>query len=158
MGRTAGRRLHIVLAEETRPHASLISDYDCGVFNSGCTAISQPRGRRIIVFSEWLSANTVHRWGFGLLSFRRNWEEKVFCYWDLAQGLIKSVEQRHCNFKLWCKQAYSTQSFNSNIFICKLLLSFLHFILPRSLFPNRSTQLSPLQLHDLVLNLCCYDS
>lgn len=62
MGRPAGRRLHIVLAEEAQPHASLISDYDCGVFNSGCTAISQPRGRRIIVFSEWLSANTVHRW------------------------------------------------------------------------------------------------
>lgn len=37
----------------THPHAvaSLISDYDGGVFNSGRT-ISQPRGRRIIVFSE----------------------------------------------------------------------------------------------------------
>lgn len=33
------------------PVASLISDYDGSVFNSGRT-ISQPRGRRIIVFSE----------------------------------------------------------------------------------------------------------
>lgn len=80
MGRTAGHRLHIVLAEEARSHASLISDYDSGMFNSGCTAISQPRGRRIIVFSEWLSANTVHRCAFGLLSLSRGWREKVFCY------------------------------------------------------------------------------
>lgn len=52
MGRAAGRRLHTVLAEEAQPHASPISDYDCSVFNSGCTAISQPTGGRIIVFSE----------------------------------------------------------------------------------------------------------
>lgn len=54
MGRPVGCRLHTVSAEEeeVRPCASLISDYDCGVFNSGRTAISQPRGRGIIVFSK----------------------------------------------------------------------------------------------------------
>lgn len=76
-GGTAGCLLHIVLAEEARPHASLISDYDCSMFNSSCTAISQPRGRRIIVFSKWLSANTAHRCAAGLISFGGDGEEKV---------------------------------------------------------------------------------
>lgn len=107
MGRAAGHRFHIVLAEEAGPHASLISDYDCGVFNSSCTAISQPRGGRIIVFSEWMSANTAPLCS-GPLSFSRGLQgaggEKLFCHW-VSIGTGKSTKQGHCNLTLWCALA-----------------------------------------------------